>query len=49
MIADIKFKFQRSLSNFTYMLFLRFTWLLDLNFLLIKLVDKYQRKIHWTK
>ena len=31
------------------MLFLRFSWLLDLNFSLIKLVDKYKKNIHWKK
>ena len=46
LIVYIKFKFQRSLSNFTQMIFSRFAWSLDLNFFLIKLVDKYQRKIH---
>ena len=40
MISYIKYQFQCSLSNF--MLFSKFSWLLDLNFFLIKFEGKYQ-------
>ena len=30
-----------------YLLFLRFSWWLYFNFFHIKIVDTYQRKIHW--